>query len=98
VVKDIILYPLVWSAYDPEDPQKRHPMIGLQGITYECLNTSGYIRIRGELWHAKLADGISHIKKGENVQVCGIDGLTLLVRPYKNPSPEIKINIASGDN
>jgi membrane-bound ClpP family serine protease len=98
IIKDIILYPLMWRAYDLKDSQKRHPMIGLQGITYNCLNTSGYIRIRGELWRAKPAEGISFIKKGEKVEVCGIEGLTLLVKPYKNPRSEFKINIAPDNN
>jgi membrane protein implicated in regulation of membrane protease activity len=78
IAKDAILYPFVWRAY--ESPP-RDQMVGLRGIAQEKIDPSGYIFIRGELWHAELAHGFAAADKGQAVEVLAVRGLTLSVRP-----------------
>ncbi|MEN8263911.1 MAG: NfeD family protein [Nitrospirota bacterium] len=80
VIVDVIMYPFVWRAYDKDNPNS---MSGSQGIAAGRLSPSGYVRINGELWRAKVIEGNSAIEKGEVVTVRGISGLTLIVRPDK---------------
>jgi membrane-bound ClpP family serine protease len=54
-------------------------LIGAQGVVIEQLAPSGYIRVRGELWHAETMKEAVGIQ--ENVRVQGNRGLTLLVQP-----------------
>lgn len=83
VAKDVILFPFVWRAYDWDRQKEVHSMVGRQGIVKDRLAPSGYIQIRGELWKAKVVEGSPPIEKGEVVRVEEMQGLTLLVRPYK---------------
>jgi len=53
-------------------------MIGSRGKVASSLAPEGLVRIRGELWGATSAEG--EVKKGEDVEVVGEDGLKLVVR------------------
>jgi len=86
VVKDAILYPFVWRAYDWDRPEGANSMVGARGIAKERLAPSGYVQVRGELWKAELIEGSPPIKEGESVRVAGIRGLTLLVQPSQEES------------
>jgi len=55
VVKDAVLYPFVWRAYDWDRSEGSNSMVGAKGIAKEPLAPSGYVRARGELWKAELA-------------------------------------------
>ncbi len=77
IILDVIMYPFVWRAYDKDNP---NPMSGSQGIAVDHLSPSGYVRINGELWRAKIMEGDSAIEKGAAVTVKGINGLTLIVQ------------------
>ena len=88
VVKDVILFPFVWRAYDWNRQGKKHLMVGTRGIVKERLAPSGFIQIRGELWKAKVVGDKPTIEKGEAVRVEEMQGLTLLVRPYNEESNE----------
>jgi len=80
VAKDIILFPFVWRAYDSKAPGSAHSMVGVRGIAEERLDSSGYARVRGELWQVEVRGG-TPVEKGEAVRVQGIRGLTLIVEP-----------------
>jgi membrane protein implicated in regulation of membrane protease activity len=80
IAKDVILYPLVWRAYDSR-AGKGSPMEGLLGIAVDRLHPSGYIKVRGELWHAETAVDSAAVERGQPVRIVGNRGLTLLVRP-----------------
>jgi membrane-bound ClpP family serine protease len=54
-------------------------MVGSSGIAVDQLSPSGYVRINGELWRAKINENESVIKKGETITVRCLDGLTLTV-------------------
>lgn len=53
-------------------------MVGTRGKVTSRLSPDGMIRIRGELWGARSAEG--DIDTGEQVMVVGEDGLKLSVR------------------
>jgi membrane protein implicated in regulation of membrane protease activity len=77
IVKDIIMFPFTWRAYDKANP---NTMIGEEGTVTDKLSPSGYVRIQGELWRAIVIDSSSVIEVGETVTVRNIDGLTLHVQ------------------
>ena len=88
VAKDVILFPFVWRAYDWDRQEEAHSMVGRRGIAKERLAPSGYIKIRGELWKARVVEGGPPIEKGEAILVEEMRGFTLLVLPYKEESNE----------
>lgn len=81
VVKDVLLFPLVWHAYDWDDPGQTGSMIGKRGRVTRKLAPSGYVQIGGELWHAEAAEPHLSIEEGAWVTVERLDGLKLFVRP-----------------
>ena len=83
--KELILYPLVWRAYDPRQEPRANTMIGAQGVVKEPMAPSGYVSVRGELWRAELQKGYPPVEKGARVRVQEARGLTLIVRPISAP-------------
>ena len=79
VVKDVILFPFVWRAYDRDQPRDKNPLLGAHGIARDRLAPSGYILVHGELWQAEVTEGSPPIEKGKGVLVRGTRGLTLIV-------------------
>lgn len=91
IIKDVFTFPLVWRAYDRPQPGNTKSLIGTEGITEEQLNPSGYIRVNGELWQAKVMGKNAPIEKGEAVLIEGVYGLTLLVqRPERDDIREVR--------
>ena len=80
VIKDIVLFPFVWRAYDPDSPALTNPTEGARGIAINDLHPSGYVEIGAERWQAEVIAGNSPIRRGQRVRVHGIRGLTLLVQ------------------
>lgn len=56
-------------------------MIGSQGSVVKTLSLIGTVVVEGEHWKAKSVDG--SIGVGENVEIVGLDGLTLKVKRKK---------------
>ena len=81
VVKDAVLYPFVWRAYDWDHSKDSNSMVGAKGIAKERLAPSGYVQVRGELWKAELAEGAQPVEEGEPVLVKEVRGLGLMVEP-----------------
>jgi membrane protein implicated in regulation of membrane protease activity len=79
IAKDVILFPFLWRAYDPDLPADSNSMIGERGVAQERRASSNYILVRGELWRAEVADGEPAVKPGAIVRVQDIRGLTLIV-------------------
>lgn len=80
IAKDVFLFPFVWRAYDPDRPKNKQPMVGMRGVATEPLAPTGYIKVHGELWKARVAESNHPIEKGEDVRVQGISGIVLLVK------------------
>ena len=79
IVKDALLFPFVWRAYDWERPGRSRTMIGAHGIARERLAPSGYVQVRGELWRAEIWGEGPPIEVGQSVQIVKMEGLTLYV-------------------
>jgi len=82
-VKDVVLFPFVWRAYDPDAPDtaRRADMVGVRGIAKQRLDPTGYVQVHGELWKAERRGGGPPIEAGWPVRVQGREGLTLFVVP-----------------
>jgi membrane protein implicated in regulation of membrane protease activity len=87
VIKDIVLYPLVWRSYDLSPNPGKASMIGQRGVALEAINPTGYVLVKGESWSARLKNKKSVIRKDDPVYVSDVQGLTLVVRPL---TPEEK--------
>jgi membrane protein implicated in regulation of membrane protease activity len=79
LLKDVILFPLVWRAYDWDRAARTDTMAGLRGMAVEQIAPAGYVRVRGELWRAEAVGDRLPIQAGQAVTVRGSRGLTLLV-------------------
>ena len=81
MVKDAVLFPFVWQAYDWERSGRSRSMLGERGIARERLAPQGFVRVRGELWRArKIGDG-PPIEAGQPVKIVKMQGLTVFVEP-----------------
>jgi len=83
VLKDIIIFPFVWKAYDTHSPKLANKLIGGEGIAKERLAPSGYVQVNGELWKAVTKEGLPPIAKNETVKICGVSGMMLIVEGAK---------------
>jgi membrane-bound ClpP family serine protease len=81
VLKDIVMFPIVWRSYDQSRLGDASSMIGMRGTAHDRLAPSGYVHVHGELWHAEVMKGSAPIERRKSVRVHGIRGLTLLVQP-----------------
>lgn len=81
IIKDALLYPFLWKAYEFGASKEANPMIGQVGFVKDRLNPTGMIAVRGELWKARVVETAQPIEKGSHVRVVSIDGLTLMVEP-----------------
>ena len=79
VAKDAALYPLIWRSYDSGYPATMHCLDGERGVAVERLDRSGYVLVRGELWHAELDYGALPVAKDGSVLVRATRGLTVIV-------------------
>ena len=80
VIKDIVLFPFVWRAYDPDSPALTNTMEGARGIAINDLHPSGYVEIGAERWQAEVIEGSPPISRGQAVRVRELRGLTLIVQ------------------
>jgi membrane-bound serine protease (ClpP class) len=56
-------------------------LIGRTGVAKTGLAPSGMVQLGGELWSARLDDRSQSVAQGQEVEVTGVDGLSLRVRP-----------------
>ena len=66
----------------------REGMVGQQGQVVKPLTPVGSILIKGEYWRAEAIDG--NIGTDENVEIVGVDGLTLMVKKKHEYAEEAK--------
>jgi membrane protein implicated in regulation of membrane protease activity len=80
LIKDAILFPFVWRAYDSEDGAGSSlDICGARGIAVGDIDQRGRVRVAGELWSAELPAGAPRIAHGECVLVMERRGMTLVV-------------------
>jgi membrane protein implicated in regulation of membrane protease activity len=85
IVKDLLLYPFLKSAYEGPRPTGPESMVGSLGTATEELCSSGLVRIGLELWRAESS---TPVRAGHAVRVIGCDGMTMRVEPAGG-EPEI---------
>jgi membrane-bound serine protease (ClpP class) len=56
-------------------------MVGGEAEARSAIDPTGQAFMRGTLWSARLADGVSSVRFGDKVKVEAVDGLTLVVAP-----------------
>jgi membrane-bound serine protease (ClpP class) len=66
----------------------KEALIGSVGVAVTDLKPEGEIRVVGEFWQATTKEG--WIKSGEKVEVVGMDGMFLVVRPVKEKFNSLK--------
>lgn len=94
ILKDILLFPFLWKAYDKSRHTDSFSLICETGTAIDRLAPTGYVRIRGELWKAVIDQDRPFAEKGDIVKVIHVDGLTLTVEKvdgdsFNKPSGEI---------
>src|SRR3954451_14102033 len=57
-------------------------MVGEEAEVVEPLDPAGRVRLRGELWKARLPSGTA--QPGDRVRVTALEGLDLLVEPVRD--------------
>jgi membrane protein implicated in regulation of membrane protease activity len=79
LLKDTLMYPLVWRAYDPDPKPQGNSLLGEQGRVVRITDSGTMIEIHGELWRARPDDADTALAIGTRVRVLAMDGLTLVV-------------------
>jgi membrane protein implicated in regulation of membrane protease activity len=79
-VKDALLFPFVWRAYEPDDVAT-HGVVGQIAVSEETLDPGGWVRLGPELWRVELVDGARAVQRGAKLRVLGVSGLLLRVEP-----------------
>jgi membrane protein implicated in regulation of membrane protease activity len=78
IANDLLLIPAMRRAWGPARAGPE-TLIGARGKAVERLAPTGYVRVRGELWEARLRDPGATIAKGRPVVVRQVHGLTVVV-------------------
>ena len=78
-----IIHAAVIPSFHRKQVAGREGMIGAEGSVVAPLTPVGTITLMGEYWKARTIDG--HVEVDENVEVVGLEGLTLKVK-HKPPS------------
>ena len=79
VVKDFALYPFLRVGYQPSPRIGAEQLIGEVATVKTPLAPDGYVRVRGELWRARLAAGSAPVEVGARVRVAAARGMILTV-------------------
>jgi membrane protein implicated in regulation of membrane protease activity len=75
VVKDALLFPWLWRAFDDRPSERTPAPLGQVGVVTE----GGLLRVRGELWRAEPSAAGAPLRPGQRARVRRARGLTLVV-------------------
>ncbi len=81
VIKDAALYPLVRGSYEGRRGGGIDELVGREAVARERLAPEGYVRVRGELWRARIEGDDGAVEVGTAVEVTGVRGGVLVVSP-----------------
>lgn len=81
ILKDILMFPLLWHSFGGTDAADMHGLVGAEGLVTETCDPEGYVLVRGETWKAEAAEQGHPIEKGARIVVAGGKGLTLQIMP-----------------
>jgi membrane-bound serine protease (ClpP class) len=71
-------------------------MVGGEAEARSAIDPTGQVFMRGTLWSARLADGVSPVRLGDRVKVEAVDGLTLVVGPVATSTQAPEANPHQG--
>jgi len=77
----LVVATLVWRSQRRRPTGGREGMLGTVGVARQRLDPDGTVLVRGEYWSAT---SDAPVQKGESVEVTGIEGLRLRVRPAES--------------
>jgi membrane protein implicated in regulation of membrane protease activity len=80
VALDFVLYPFFRHSYASRAQTGVEALMGERGKVLRALDPEGAIRVHAERWKARMLEPGQAAAEGEEVEVLGIRGLTLLVR------------------
>jgi membrane-bound serine protease (ClpP class) len=86
LAKDLALYPMVKSAYERHTATGAQQLVGRSGVAGTALAPFGHVRVRGELWRARVENGSA--PQGATVRIERAEGLTLYVSLQGSPKGE----------
>lgn len=89
VIKDYALYPFLRSAYELDQRLPIEHLIGQIGLATAQLTPDGYIKVRGELWLARIENDGEVVNRGDPVKVSGVDGSALVVQSYNSYDSDV---------
>jgi membrane-bound serine protease (ClpP class) len=81
--KDLIVVKLIWNVVVRPPATGQEALIGKTGVAVTDIeaHSSGTVQIENELWNAH---SVLTVKKGEEVKVLSVNGLSLDVEPVTN--------------
>jgi membrane-bound serine protease (ClpP class) len=79
LAKDLLLYPLLRSAYEPGAGTGSERLIGERALARGELAPRGFVLVRGELWRAEVEGQGVRIPAGSTVRIVAARRLTLIV-------------------
>ena len=83
----LILISLTVRAMRRKVVTGREALIGSKGAVLQILNSDELlVKIQGEIWKAS---SLEHLRKGQKIRVCGLNGLALTVEPLIKSEPPI---------
>jgi membrane protein implicated in regulation of membrane protease activity len=86
LLKDALMFPLVWRAYEPDDHSAPAGLTGSTARVEEALAPAGWVRRGPELWRAQLVGAAGEALPGTEVRVLRVEGLVLFVEPTDQSS------------
>jgi membrane-bound ClpP family serine protease len=81
LAKDIVMYPLLRSAYAEGPATGAARLVGEKAVARGELAPRGYVLIRGELWQAEVRGRGGRVAAGSTVRIVASRRLTLIVEP-----------------
>lgn len=87
IVTLVVAAIIIWMVYKAAKAKLskiktgKEALIGSVGVAVTNLKPKGEIRVLGEFWQATAKE--EWIKNGEKVEVVGMEGMLLIVRPVK---------------
>ena len=82
-VKDALLFPFVWRAYEPDDAATRG-LVGQIAVSEETLDPGGWVRLGPELWRVELVRRRARRAARREGARGRRDGLLLRVEPREH--------------
>ena len=96
VGKDILLFFVLWPAYD-DQAQDVYSCIGKTAIARTSLDPRGSVRMQGQIWKAEIHPDSQPIESGTQVEVVDRDGLRLIVSQKDQSASGVDENGRSED-